>query len=151
MDEYDESVITSRKDVKGFSFGPDPSTVSVIDISENIDGGVETGSTGERDMHSDATSPKHAAPTAPEDDVPKQDDRSSSASNVNMRTDKNSHGGLYETESSNSASQTEATGHASDFQSAEGLASDMPDRKGIHTPASSGDRATDITGIPYIQ
>lgn len=128
--------------------------MTVIDNGENIGGGVETGSTGERDMHSDATSQKHAAPTtAPEDDdVPKQEDRSSSASNVDVRTDKDSHGGSCETDSSNSAaSQMKATGHASDFQSAEGLASDMPDRKGIHTPASSGDRATDITGIPYIQ
>lgn len=125
--------------------------------SENIGGGVETGSTGERDMHSDATSVKHSNPQA---SVTKQEDRSSSSDDGSGRESGLSlpridnhvvdgHGGLYGTEDSTPPS--ESAGNASDFQSAEGLASDMPDRKGIREPPSTGDRATDITGIAYIQ
>jgi len=168
MDEYENSGITSHKDAaKRFTLRQDPSTVTVMD-SANIGGGVETGSTGERDMHSDATSEKHATPPVVSDVAKQQEDsiRSASgpASSGSGREsalsppnddvgDGHSHGGLPGAGSSPSSQhqQESTSGHASDFQSAEGLESDMPDRKGVHPPDSSGDRATDITGIPYIQ
>lgn len=166
MDEYENSGITSHKDAKRFTLRQDPSTVTVMD-SANIGGGVETGSTGERDMHSDATSEKHATPPADSDVAKQQEDSSRSPSSGSGREsalsrpdddvgDGHSHGGSSGAESTPSSQQQQqqeesTSGHASDFHSAEGLASDMPDRKGIHHPDSSGDRATDITGIPYIQ
>lgn len=173
MDEYEKSGITSHKDAKKFTLRQDPSTVTVMD-SGNIGGGVETGSTGARDIHSDATSEKHATPPAVGDVAKQQEDSSRSAlspasSPVSSDSgresalsgpsddvgDGHSHSGLHGAESTPSSQQLQqresTSGHASDFQSAEGLASDMPDKKGIQPPDSSGDRATDITGIPYIQ
>lgn len=128
----------------------DPSTVTVMD-SENLGNGVETGSTGERDMHSDATSEKHSPPAYNEG---RRKDSSMVVSDLTPTTENSYGGGLYGTESTPSATTYDSPsheGHASDLQSAEGLESDMPDRAGIREPPSSGNRATDITGIPYIQ
>jgi hypothetical protein len=136
--ECEKSGITSE-DFKRYSgLVKDPSTVTVMD-SENLAPGVQTGSTGERDMQSDATSEKHyadeggSAPMVPD---------------LKPTTEHSYGGGLYGTEKTPSP---KGAGHASDFQSAEGLESDMPDRAHIREPPSSGNRATDITGISYFQ
>lgn len=61
-------------------------------------------------------------------------------------------GGLYGMDPDGGSNrESENLGRASDFQSAEGLASDMPAHHVEHEPASRGDKDLDITGQSYIQ
>jgi len=148
--EYEKSGISSE-DVKRYAgIHKDPSTVTVMG-SENLGNGVETGSTGERDMHSDATSEKHSPEAPPSYDEGRREDSSMMVPELKPTTENAYGGGLYGTDSTSSLASSKESGHASDFQSAEGLESDMPDKAGIHQPPSSGDRASDIMGISYFQ
>ena len=124
----------------------DPSTVTVMG-SENLGNGVETGSTGDRGMQSDATSEKQSAPAFNEG---RREDSAMMVSDLRPTTENAYGGGLYGTDST-ASSTAPKEGHASDVQSAEGLESDMPDRGDIHEPPSTGNRGTDITGMPYTQ
>jgi hypothetical protein len=145
--EYEKSGITSEDVMRYAGLVKDPSTVTVMG-SENLGGGVETGSTGERDVHSDATSEKHSPPPYSEG---RREDSSMMVPDLKPTTENSYGGGLYGSDSSPSYTSPKGSGHASDFQSAEGLESDMPDKGRIRSPPSSGNRGTDITGIPYIQ
>jgi hypothetical protein len=145
MASDDDESDFSSEDIKRCALTKDPSSFMMVD-SDNHGKDPATGSTGTRDAHSDSTSEKHSPPSGnlgsgggPE-----------MVSDMQPLTEDSYGGGLYGHDAANTPT-SQHTCHASDFQSAEGQESDMPDRKGVHEPPSSGDRATDITGISYIQ
>lgn len=153
-----------------YALSANPSTDTQIHGS-NVGPGVDTGSTVGRDLTTDATSGSIHSGTRNEDskdednrnsgeettkhsDVIQESQRSydipsegSGISELRSTTENPYGGGLYGKEE---ISSPKHAGRASDFQSAEGLASDMPRHKYVRT-SSSGDRGLDITGQSYIQ
>lgn len=111
--EYEKSGITSEDLKRYAALVKDPSTVTVMG-SENLGDGVETGSTGERDMHSDATSVKHSAPynEGRKEDGSRSGGGSGMVSDLKPTTENSYGGGLYGTDSTPSSSAKES-GHAS--------------------------------------
>lgn len=155
--------IPHADDARGYS--ESPSTVSQLNISGSGDV-PGTGSTVELDKHSTASSADHSreqvandtsrgaesgVTTVSHNSTVGSETGGPAVSEMTPTTHNAYGGGLYGTDLRDSSQSSSNMGRASDFQSAEGLAEDLPAHHVKHEPPSTGDRDLDITGQSYIQ